>query len=59
MLMNYGATDPMYALRLPKISNDNIKQYVHPGLAHTIIIQSFPDDTLKEIKDYIDQCISE
>lgn len=59
MLMIYGATDPLYAVRLPNISNDNIRQYVHPGLAHTIIIQSFPDDTLREIKGYIDQCISE
>ena len=59
MLMIYGATDPLYSVRLPNISNNNIRQYVHPGLAHTIIIQSFPEDIVKEIKEYIDQCISE
>ena len=59
ILMVYGATDPMYAVRLPKISNDNIRQYVHPGLSHTIVIQSFPDSTLKEIREFIDQSISE
>ena len=47
--MVFGATDPWIALRIPKMDNPNVVEFVHPTAPHSAMLSTLPEEMMGEV----------